>query len=91
MKIAEKILEVVDSECCRCGTPILAQIVPDICELKLTNHETGKYGVFRAIEWCPKCQEFHGMKEIPNPETRRPIPTADASAIPQDGQIAEGE
>ena len=63
--------EVVDSACCRCRTPILAQVVPDGMEFIVRNKTTKEQNSFKAIEWCPHCNEIHVMEEIPNPETRR--------------------
>lgn len=69
--IQMEVIEVVDSACCRCNTPILAQVVPERIQLILKEKETKEENQYKAIEWCPNCNEFHVMEEIPNPETRR--------------------
>lgn len=70
------VIEVVDSACCRCNTPILAQIIPEGIELTMRNKETGEQNQYKAIEWCANCSEIHVMDEIPNPETRRTVERA---------------
>ncbi len=71
MSEEDKIPEVVKSACCRCLTPILAQVVPEGMKFSLVNESTGNETKFNAIEWCQNCEEIHLMEDIPNPETRR--------------------